>query len=248
MSFNVWTFLFQVINFLALVYVLRRLLYRPLQAAIDARKQANAQAQADAEQARLEATLLQQQLTARLAAIDQERQDLLKKARDQTESDRKAIMAAAESDANQRRVRAAEELEGERTQALQSLHDELVQSAVTLAERFLHEACNSSLQQQLAGRLVEALQKIPDDERQRLGGELQADDTAVVESASELNGEIEQSIAGAIKSLVGRTISLSVQTRPDLLAGMRLRVGGHVWDATLTGVLREAAPLSQGKL
>lgn len=247
MKFNVWTFLFQVINFLALVYILRRLLYRPLQEAIDQRRKLNAQAQADAEQARLLATSLQQQLTTRLAAIEKERQEVVNKAREQAEADRKSVMAAAERDANQRREKAAQQLEGERTQALQSLHAELVQSAVGLAERVLHEAAGSSLQRELAGRLVEAVQKTPEDERQRLGRELQADDAAVIETAADLNGEIAQGINGAIQSLVGRAVSVSVQTRPDLLAGLRLRLGGHVWDATLTGVLREVAPLSQAK-
>ncbi len=51
MVFNVWTFLFQVVNFLVLVAILRWLLYSPLREAIDRRREANAKAQADAEAA-----------------------------------------------------------------------------------------------------------------------------------------------------------------------------------------------------
>jgi F-type H+-transporting ATPase subunit b len=248
MIFNVWTFLFEVVNFLALAYVLHRLLYRPLQEAIDRRREANAKAQADAENARVEATALKQQLSTKLASIDEERQDLIRNARDQAEAERKATMAAAENDLTKRRQEAAQTLQEERTQALQSLHAELVQSAVALAERFLRESSSSTLQQQLAGRLVEELRQIPEGGRQRLRGELLPDDDAVVETASDLNGEIVQSIDGALESLAGRAVNLSVQTRPELLGGLRLRLGGHVWDATLTGVLREAAPTSRGRL
>ncbi len=234
MKFNVWTFLLQVVNFVVLAEILRRLLYRPLREAIDSRREANAKAQADAEKARLEATALERQLSEKLAAIEEERQALIKKAREQMEADRKAMMATAENAVNKRREDAAQQIEGERTQALQSLHAELVQTAVTLAERFLHEACSSTLQQQLAGRLVEELQQVPDDERQRLRGELEGDDTAVVETAAELNGDLPERLGAAITSLAGRTVSLSLQTRPELLGGLRLRLGGHVWDATLT--------------
>ena len=35
MTFNGWTFLFQVLNFVVLAYALHRLLYRPLREAIE---------------------------------------------------------------------------------------------------------------------------------------------------------------------------------------------------------------------
>jgi len=248
MIFNVWTFLFEVVNFLVLVYVLRRLLYRPLQEAIDRRKDANAKAQADAEQARQEANALQQQLSNKMAALDQERQELIRKARDQAEADRKVTMAEAERAVQKRREEAASQLEGERAEALQALHAELLQSALALAERFLHEASSSTLEQQLAGRLLDELQRIPEDERRRLRGELQAGDTAVVETAADLNGEILERLDGALESLAGRTVSLSVQTRPELKGGLRLRLGGHVWDASLTGGLGEVASSSSGRV
>ncbi len=96
MIFNVWTFLFEVVNFLVLVYVLQRLFYRPLHEAIDRRREANAKAQADAQKAGQEAAALKQQLNTRLAALDQERQELIRAAREQTEADRKATIAEAE--------------------------------------------------------------------------------------------------------------------------------------------------------
>ena len=246
MIFNVWTFAFEVVNFLALVYVLRRLLYRPLQEAIDRRKEANAKAQADAEKARMEATALQQQLDTELAALDQGRQESIRKAREQAQAERKAIMEEAGRAVQKRREEASAQIEGERNQALQSLQGELVRSALMLAERFLHEASGSTLQQQLAGRLVEELHGMPEDERRRLRGGLAADDTALVEAAAEVNGEILEGLDAELKSLAGRTVVLSVQTRPELLGGLRLRLGGHVWDATLTGGLTESAPTSTG--
>ncbi len=55
MTFNIWTFLFEVVNFVVLAYILHRLLYRPLREAIDRRRAEIAQTQAEAEQARAEA-------------------------------------------------------------------------------------------------------------------------------------------------------------------------------------------------
>jgi F-type H+-transporting ATPase subunit b len=248
MIFNVWTFLFEVLNFLVLVYILHRLLYRPLHEAIDRRKEANAKAQADAEQARQEAGTLQGQLSAQLAALDQQREELIRKVREQAEAERKATIAEAERVAQQRREGAEQRLEQDRAEALQALRAELVQSAVALAERFLHEASSSTLDRQLAVRLVEELQHVSEDERQRLRGELEADDTALVETAAVLNGEILQSLDAALQSLAGRTVKLAVQTRPELLGGLRLRLGGHVWDASLAGGLSDGVSAAPGSV
>ncbi len=242
MNFNIWTFLFEVVNFLVLVYVLRRLLYKPLHAAIEERQQANAQARADAEQAQHDATALQQQLSAQRAALEQERQDLIQNARQQAEAERKATAAETEHALQKRRDEVAQQIEHERAEALQSLRAELLRSSVALAERFLQEAADSTLRQQLAGRLIESLQNVPEDERLRLREGLGAEESAVVETASDLNGELVQRLDDAVKTLAGRAVNLSVQTRPELIGGLRLRLGGHVWDAALAGCLSDGVP------
>lgn len=246
MIFNVWTFLFEVVNFVALVYILHRLLYRPVYEAIEARWQENAKAQADAQKARRDAAELQQKLDAQIATLDRDRQDLLRKARQQAEAERNMIVAEANRAVERRREEVEQQLERDRTEARQSLRGEFVQSAVNLAERFLHEACTSSLQQELGGRLVEVLDRIPENERRRLREEIVAGDTAVIESAADLSGETAQRIGAALKSLAGRPVELSVQARPELMGGVRLRLAGHVWDASLAGVLGEAAPAQPG--
>lgn len=244
MIFNAWTFLFELLNFLVLVYVLRRLLYRPLQEAIDRRRAAIAKAQAEAEKARQDAAALKQQLNTQMAALEDERQKTMRTAREQALAERKTMIAGAERAVERRRQEVEQQLERERTLARESLRAELVQSAVALAERLLHEACTSTLQQQLAGRLLDELQHIPEHEREHLRQELEADDSAVVETAAEVSGQTLERLGAELESLVGRTVRLSVQTRPELLGGLRLRLGGHVWDASLTGVLSEAARTS----
>jgi F-type H+-transporting ATPase subunit b len=246
MVFNVWTFLFQVVNFLVLVAILRWLLYRPLRDAIDRRREANARAQADAEAARREAAALQATLGQQLADLDRRREAVIREARDRAEAERQALMADTESTIRRRRQEVEQQCARERDEAWRSLRAELVHSAVELADRLLGEACDSTLQRQLAGRLVEELRRIPDDERQELRGEWDDGEAAVVETAAELNGEILSDLGGAIESLAGRPLGVSVQVRPDLLGGVRLRIGGHVWDASMAGRLEELDVASAG--
>lgn len=241
MVVNIWTFLFEVLNFVVLVYVLKRLLYRPLHQAIDQRRALNAQAQAEAEQARQQAAALQQQLAAQLSALDQQRQDVLRQARDQAEAERKATLDEADRALQRRRKEAEEQLAHDRAEAVDSLRGELVASALKLAERFLGEAAGTTLQQQLAERLVAELERTSEDDRLRLRAGWSADEDALVESAAALSPETLQRLAAALAAIAGRTVELTVETHPTLTAGVRVRLGGHVWDATLTSGLDGAA-------
>jgi F-type H+-transporting ATPase subunit b len=246
MSFNLWTFLFQAINFVVLAYVLHRLLYRPLHEAIDRRREENARVRAEAEQARQEAEALQRQLDARLAEIEKVRQDTLRQARKQAESERKKILSEADQVVQRRREEFDQELQRVHAEALRSLRDELVQSAVGLAERLLREAAGVSVQERLVERLIETLRTLPDDERARLREEWQPDEAAVLETAAPCNGPLLKTIEATIAELAGRPVPLSVRTLSDLIGGARLRVGGHAWDATLADRLDEAQRASPG--
>src|SRR5262245_39663445 len=237
MIFNVWTFLFQVVNFLVLVAILRWLLYRPLREAIDRRREANARAQADAEAARREAAALQASLDQQLVDLERRREAVIREARERAEAERQSLLADTEGAIRRRREEVEQQFARERDEALRALRGELVHSAVEMATRILSEAAGSTLQEQLAGRLVEELGRIPDDERRRLRGEWDDGEAAVVETAAELNGDSLRDLDGAIESLAGRRLHVSVQVRPDLLGGVRLRIGGHVWDASIAGPL-----------
>ncbi len=68
MTFNVWTFLFEIVNFVVLAYILHRILYRPLRAAIDQRRAVLAKTQSDAEAARAQAVAMQEQLQTQAQA------------------------------------------------------------------------------------------------------------------------------------------------------------------------------------
>jgi F-type H+-transporting ATPase subunit b len=239
MIFNVWTFLFQVVNFLVLVAILRWLLYRPLREAIDRHREANARAQADAEAARREASALQASLDQQLADLERRREAVIREARDRAEAERQSLLADTEGAIRRRREEVEQQFARERDEALRTLRGELVHSAVEMATRILSEAAGSTLQQQLAGRLVEELGRTPDDERRQLRGEWDDGEAAVVETAAELDGDSLRDLDGAIESLAGRRLDMSVQVRPHLLGGVRLRIGGHVWDASIAGPLEE---------
>ncbi len=237
MAFNIWTFLFEIVNFVVLACILHRLLYRPLRAAIDKRRSAIAQAQAEAEKAHGDAIALQRQLQSQLADIEKERQAAIQKTRELAEAQRTRLIADGEQAVRRQRQEARAAIERERDDALRALRAEVSSQAIALAERLLQEAAGTTLQQQLANHLIDALAQLSDAERSRVRTDWQGADGAIVETAAALEPEKIRKINDAVDSVVGQTVKLAVETRPALLAGARLRIGGHVWDASLAGQL-----------
>lgn len=239
MTFNLWTFLFEIVNFLVLAYVLHRLLYRPLHDAIEQRQAAQAQALTEAEAARRQAAEMQLQLQAQAAELDRQRQAALHEAREQAEGERRRVLAEAQQAAERLRAESQRGIEHERQEMLAALRDEVVQQSVALSERLLREVAGADLHRQLVQHLVEALEGLPEPERSALRAPGNGDAAALLESAAPVDGPLLERLGSAISAVLGRPVDVSVRDTPTLVSGARLRLGGHVWDASVIGQLDE---------
>jgi F-type H+-transporting ATPase subunit b len=246
MTFNPWTFLLQVVNFVVLAYVLRRLLYRPLHEAIERRRQAVRQTQADADEARAGADAVKQQLEEKLAQLDRQRQEMIHQAREQAEVERKKILDEAEAAARRRQEDGRRSLERDREETLQELSGEVIAQALNLAERLLRESVDSTLQAQLVKHLIETLDSLPSDERAQLRRDWQTEEQTCLEAAAKPDGETLKRLAETVAGMAGRELALNVQLTPALIGGVRLRIGERIWDASIAGQLEEARLRPQG--
>jgi F-type H+-transporting ATPase subunit b len=244
MTFNGWTFLFEALNFVVLAYLLHRLLYRPLRDAVDQRRAVTARAQAEAKTARQDAEALQQQLQTRLAELEQQRQEAMHQAREQAESDRRRLLAETEQVIRQRQEESRQTLERERTDALEALRTEVTTQAIDLTRRLLREAADQTLHRQLVLRLVQTLTELPETECARLRAQCQTDGEALLETARDLDATALELVKQAVAAVAGKPVALTVQSKPVLLDGVRLRLGGCAWDASLAGQLPDATRIT----
>ncbi len=62
--------------------------------------------------------------------------------------------------------------------------------------------------------------------------------TATIESASELGPEAAREIINNLKRKYGADLTTQFTTKPELLGGMRIRVGSDVWDSSVLNRLQ----------
>jgi F-type H+-transporting ATPase subunit b len=239
MAFSWSTFLFQVVNFLVLLYILRRFVYIPLFRMIDERRATIARAQEATEEARAEAETMRQQLADERDAIEQERLSMIEQAQAAIAAERVRAAEEARAIAEQRRVELTRELEEIRRRAESEMVDDLLLMAVSVVERLLHQIGDVSLHEQLCRHLVETLRDLSTT-RQSAGPLSASLGTATLEVAQDVDDAIVDRIIDALEAQTGHKVPVTVVANPQLIAGVRLQAGGYLWDSSLAGLLDHA--------
>ncbi len=114
MSIDWVTVLAQIANFLVLLWLLKRFLYRPILDGIDAREAEIAKRMADAEQAQQAAQTAQSQYVKQRAQLVSDQDALLEKALAATEEQRDDLLSAARTQLQQEQQDWRKHLEHER--------------------------------------------------------------------------------------------------------------------------------------
>lgn len=73
---------------------------------------------------------------------------------------------------------------------------------------------------------------ILDSFARQLRGEIEKQ-RALVESATELDSDLRQQLQTSLNAKYGRELTLEFDIKPELLGGVRVRVGSDVWDGSV---------------
>ncbi len=154
MLINWFTVFAQAINFLILVWLLKRFLYKPILNAIDAREKGIAAQLADAEAKKAEAQKDRDDFQHKNEAFDKERAGLLKKATDDAKTERQRLLDEAQKDADALRAKRQEALQAEQ----RNLNTEIVRwtqkEVFAITRKTLADLAGASLEERMGDVFV----------------------------------------------------------------------------------------------
>lgn len=222
MQFDWWTLGLQAINVLVLLWVLQRLLFRPVLALIEQRRQAT---QAELDQAR-DAGLKAEQS---LAALERERAELagsrdkaLAALREEVQAEREALMAHADQEAREHSAEVLAALQRERTEVEAALRARAAQLAGEMAQRLLDGLPAGSWHAHFVAGACAQLAALSPGERELLRDSRHPDHPVVV-SAAELDPAQRELTHAALNQALGHEAAPRFTTDPALIAGVELR-------------------------
>ena len=223
MHFDPWTLGLQAANFLVLVWLLHRFLYRPVLGIIAARRAETDKLTADVRAAKAAAEALRQDLERRRAAIAQEQDALLKAAREAAEVEGKAILAKAHTEAEALTSKAKKTFEHERAGLAESAGRDAARLAVSIVRRLLKETPSHAVQDRLLDLVCEDIKALPADAKQHVVERIAArEGTPEVITAAALNKTAAKRFCEHLATALGAPASPVFKVDPTLLAGVEV--------------------------
>jgi F-type H+-transporting ATPase subunit b len=228
MLFDWFTVGAQVVNFLILVWLLKRFLYKPILDALDARERRIAEELADASTKQSEAERERDEFRAKNEELDRQRDELLSRARDEARAERERLLDEARKDSDALRAKRRESLRREQ----QSLADELARTAqkevFAIAQKTLRDLSGTSLEERMTDVFTRRLRTLDGEAKDGLAKALRARSYPVlVRSAFELAPPQRASIHDALRDTFSADIQVRFETAPDMISGVELTANGR---------------------
>jgi F-type H+-transporting ATPase subunit b len=233
----------QAVNFLILVWLLKRFLYKPVLAAIDAREKSVAAKLADAAAREAKAQAEGEELRKRNEAFDREREDLLRKATDEAATERQRLIESARQDSQLLRVKLTKALANERAELGHQLSMQTQAEVFAVARKTLADLSGTSLEERMIEVFIARLRELPEKQRLALAGagmetgagvdtRTSAADfpvpgrVALVRSAFELPPAGRAKVEAAIRQSLGANVATRFETSAEFVCGVELTVDG----------------------
>ena len=209
-----FTVIAQAINFLILVWLMKRYLYQPILKALDAREQRIAAELADADAKRAEALAEREEFKHKNEEFDSQRDGLMSKATKDAAAEHSRLLDEVRKDADELRGKLQDKLGNE----FRNLHDEIARrtqaEVFAIARKTLSELSGTSLEARMVEVFVQRLRELDDNERSKLAV-IAAQDTVTVRSAFELPQPQQASIEASIKSTLGSNSPVRFEIVPE---------------------------------
>jgi F-type H+-transporting ATPase subunit b len=218
----------QALNFLILVWLLKRFLYQPILHAIDAREKRIAAELADADAKKTEARKERDEFQHKNEEFDQQRGAILSKATDEAKAERLRLLDDARKAADALSSKRQESLRNDAVSLNQAISRRTQQEVFAIARKALADLATVSLEDRISEVFTRRLREMDVKTREKLGGAIKtASEPSVVRSAFDLSAEQRATIQNALNETFSAEVPVRFETAPNLISGIELTTNGQ---------------------
>ncbi len=217
----------QVVNFLILVYLLKRFLYGPITKAMDEREAQVAASLEEAEAKRAEADALAQDFYTRRDDLERKQEEILEEADRQAEGRRKELIDAARQEAATLQNRWREAIEREKDAFLADLRRRVGDEICAVTTQALRDLADRGLEGQMIEIFISRIHGLSVADQQALTQAVRGSGQRItVRTAFDTAPDIRERIEEAVRSAIGSSAPVRFERDGNLLCGIELRCEG----------------------
>lgn len=223
MTFDWWTLAIQAVNFLILVWLLQRFLYKPVKDIIEQRRRIAEDALKASERAKAEAEETKARYDAQLAGIVAVRQKMLDEARQQIADEQRKLATDARARADEMIEAGHAEIAAEKETAVSELQNQIVELGTEIAANLLKKTSAKLPDEVYLNLLDEEIKALPERDLKKLTADLAGDTAALtVVTTHSLSSAKQKEWRKKLHTTLGPSAQIAFQTNEDLIGGAEL--------------------------
>jgi F-type H+-transporting ATPase subunit b len=223
-----FTVVAQALNFLVLVWLMKRFLYQPILHAIDEREKRVAKELSDADAKKAEAQKEHDKFDHKNSEFDQQRAALLSEATAEAQTERQRLLDEARKAAAALSSKQQEALRNEAKTLHQEIARRTQQEVFAITRKALADLATTSLEERMGEVFTRRLREMDGKAKEGLGQALKtAADPALVRSRFDLPAEPRAAIQNALNETFSADVRLRFETAPDSIGGIELTSNGQ---------------------
>lgn len=219
----------QIINFLILVFLLHRFLYKPIVKTITSRQQEMEhrwqETEKEKESAKAEANSYQQ----KQQELEEKQQHIMAQAQTEAEQKYHELVEQAHQDVEQKRNAWQKSLEQEKVQFFDGFREKITQQVYKITRHILADLADASLEQQIINQFIERLQTLSEQEREKLTQSLKTTENGlIVRSHFEIPSQSRDRLINSLQQTqIYQDNNLQFITTSDLICGIELQASDY---------------------
>ena len=218
----------QALNFLILVWLMKRYLYRPILTAIDTREKRIASQLADAKTQKGEAKRDKEIFEQKISEFNEQKADLVSHATDEAKTQGQKIIDEAKKQADALSAARAQDLLNDVKHLDKDLVSTVQNSVFGIARKALAEMADESLEDCLVAAFIRRLKDLDGKGKETLKAAVQdGKGSAGVRSAFELAPKQQSAIKVAIHEELSTEVTLRFEIQPELISGIEFVANGQ---------------------
>ena len=160
LGLNLWEFIFTIFNFLLLLFLLKKFLYKPILKMLDDRKKSIDEALDAADSARQEVAATQENIRKDIAQARAEADAIINDAQKRGEQVKAEIIEAAKAEAKGITEAATAQIEKEKAQAIHDLKAQIADIAMLATEKILTQSLTAEQERTLLDNYIKEVGQI----------------------------------------------------------------------------------------
>lgn len=214
----------QIINFLILVWLLKRFLYQPVMRAIARREQRIAEQLVEAETREQKADQQAQQYQAQIKKFEQQREGLIAKAKQEIEEHKRQMLDDAREEVSRNRKQWQQQIDLEKEAFLNQFRQHAADVIQMLARKALADLANADLEEQIIQSFVHRLKTLDRESRIMLAN---VSEPLRIVTTFKLEDTARTRITRAIQEYFPQATGVEYSESPGLLCGIECTIGGQ---------------------